>query len=411
MGMFRYELKKVFSRKGSKIVLFLMVFVLVVISYFSVNEVSYVNEQGKSENGVRAARKLRSAQKEWAGYLTEEKLEKVIEENNRINASKEAQSDDVVQNNIAYGRKQGFYNIRSLLAYAFSGFLEYDYYKPDSLTPKDAEEFYPRRIENLKEYLDNDGKYDFTEKEKEYLISRYEELETPLYCDYMEGWRQVFQYSYAIIAFAVLLAGVLVAGIFSCESQWKADAVFYASYYGRTKAVSAKIKAGFCIVTAVYWIMMGLYSAIVLGLLGADGANCAIQASMYGWKSYWNITNLQGFLLILIGGYVGSLFILSLTMLAAAKTKSSVAAVLVPFVMIFVPEFLGGIESRAVQKVVGLLPDQLLKTRMLWGYFNMYEIGGKIVEPQNLILVLYGVLAIVTIPVLYQVYRKAEMKS
>ena len=102
-----------------------------------------------------------------------------------------------------------------------------------------------------------------------------------------------------------LVLGFLCAGIFSGEFQLKANAVFYSSYYGRNKAVWAKVKAGAIIITAIYWAVMLLYTMLVLGILGVDGANCPIQSSMSGWKSIYNITNAQEYILIVLGGYLG----------------------------------------------------------------------------------------------------------
>ena len=49
-----------------------------------------------------------------------------------------------------------------------------------------------------------------------------------------------------------------------------------------------------------------LYTGIVLLVLGADGANCPIQLDL--WRSVYNVTFLQAYLLIVLGGYVGTLF-------------------------------------------------------------------------------------------------------
>ena len=104
-------------------------------------------------------------------------------------------------------------------------------------------------------------------------------MKTPLYYDYQAGWKNLFQYSPSIIMILTLVLGFLCAGIFSGEFQLKANAVFYSSYYGRNKAVWAKVKAGAIIITAIYWAVMLLYTMLVLGILGVDGANCPIQSS------------------------------------------------------------------------------------------------------------------------------------
>ena len=100
------------------------------------------------------------------------------------------------------------------------------------------------------------------------------------------------------VMLTMLILGFLVTGIFSNEFSWKADTIFFIAVYGRNKAVAAKIKAGFTIVTAVYW------------------------------------------------------------------------AVMLPFVLIFIPSFLGNIESPLVSRISGLLPDRLLQVSTAIIYFD-----------------------------------------
>lgn len=43
----------------------------------------------------------------------------------------------------------------------------------------------------------------------------------------------------------VLILGFLVCGIFSGEIRMRTDVIFFTSFYGRDKAIHAKMKAGF----------------------------------------------------------------------------------------------------------------------------------------------------------------------
>ena len=333
----------------------------------------------------------------------------MIEENGRISRTPEALSKDYRQNDIAYGWSQGFIDIRNLLNINYGGFSEYDYYLADTLSPDRASDFYPNRIRNLKEWLNTDAKDEFSEKEKEYLIKQYETLETPLYYDYQAGWKSLFTYSPSVIMILTLILGFICAGIFSGEFQQKSNAVFYSSYYGRSKATAAKIKAGLIVVTGIYWSVFLLYTGLVLGILGADGAGCPIQTVSSGWKSIYNITNLQEYILIVCGGYLGCLFLLLLTMLVSAKTNSAVMAVLIPFIFIFLPSFLSGINSIFLKKITGLLPDQLLQINMAVRFFNIYEIQGRIFPAVPVLVVLYGILSVLIVPAIYIVYRNKQI--
>ena len=407
--MTKYEIKKVFSKTSSKIAVLLLLFVVGITCFFAMN-VSYVDEKGDSKNGPAAVARLKAAQKEWSGYLDEEKIQKVIIENRRIRTSPQALSQNYQENDIAYSWGQGIMEIRNLLNCAYAeAFRSYDYYRADSLSPEAAGDFYDNRTKLLKEWLQEEAQYHYSDKEKEYLISQYETLETPFYYDYMAGWQQLFEFAPTIVMIAMLILGYLVAGIFSNEFTWKSDAVFFSSFYGRNKAVSAKVKAGFCIVTAIYFVTFLTYTGIVLLYLGTDGWNLAIQTSWTSWKSFYHVTNLQEYFLIIFGGYIGCLFISSLCMMVSAKTRSSVLAVMIPFILIFIPSFLANIDSALVNKIIGLLPDQLLQIGVALKLFNLYSIGGKVFGEVPVIIILYAILTVILLPVIYLEYRHKQM--
>ena len=409
MKMLRYEIKKCFSKTANKIGLLILTVVLIMVSYFAVTYVDYVDEDGNNRTGIIAVRSLRDMKNQWAGYITEDVLREVIVQNALVNASAEYQSNDVQENNKAYSKKQGFSDIRDMINHAFCGFREYNYYRADSVTTEEVSEFYTKRISNLEEWLYSDeAKDQFTDMEKQFLIKQYEQLEIPLYYEYADGWIALLEYAPSIIMLTVLITSFFVSGIFSNEFQLKADAIYFSTKYGRNKAVKSKVEAGGIIITIIYWVVVLLYSAIVLGILGADGANCAIQAGFGSWKSFYNITYFENYLLTMVGGYIGSLFILTISMLISAKTKSNVLSVTVPFIFVFLPSFLSGFS--ALTEILGLLPDQLLQMNVAIKYFNLYQFGDRVIGAVPIIMILYAVLYVLMVPILYRVYQKAEIK-
>ncbi len=407
--MLRFEIKKVFSKTVNKIALLILVVALLVVSFFAVNSVDYVDENGTSTSGIAAARNLRNDKNQWSGYLTDNVLSEAILKNEEIIASPEYLSKDVKENDKAYAKMQGFSDIRTIINKAFCSFNEYDYYRANSVTSDEVRNLYERRITNLTEWLNSDEiKDNFSKDEKEFLIAQYNELETPFYYEYSDGWKALLEYAPSIMMLLVLILGFLVSSIFSNEFQLKADSIFFSAKLGRNKAINAKMRAGFLIITAVYWGTMLIYSAVVLGSLGTDGANCMIQTGLGGWKSFYNITCLQDYFLTMAGGYLGSLFILTLSMLVSAKTHSTTLAVTVPFILLFIPSFFSGIS--VLSKGLGLLPDQLLQVSQAVNLFNLYKIGGKVVGAIPIIMILYFILYCILLPMLYSVYQKAEIK-
>lgn len=89
--------------------------------------------------------------------------------------------------------------------------------------------------------------------------------------------------------------GAAVARIASCPALYRnrcsnvfeyADSIFFSAKYGRNRGTRAKLIAGLVVVTAIYWIIIVLYSVIVLGWLGLDGGNVLITQTSHINFSY-----------------------------------------------------------------------------------------------------------------------------
>ena len=411
LTMLLFEIKKVLSKPLNKAALAILAAVLVIGSILTIRDVNYIDADGNSSAGISAARNLREEKNQYEGYLTEDVIRQVIRENAAVSASPEAQSEDAQENNKAAAEAQGFADIREMINLAFGEMENYDYYRINSVSEDEAGSFYEQRIAGLKDYLNSDNVTDsFTEEEKEWLINKYESLDTPLYYEYADGWKALMdsQYLPTLMMITVLITGFLVSGIFSDEFAWKADSIFFSARLGRGKAILSKMGAGFLITTVLYWSTVFLFGFIVLAVLGFGGGNCAVQTGVSNWNSIYNITYFQDYLLSTAGGYVGSLFITTLAMLVSAKTRSTVFAITVPFILTCVPPFVGRLEAFA--RIMTLFPDQLLSINKNLEDFSLYHIGGGIFGGVTVIIPLYLILFCLVFPVLFLVYRRTQIR-
>lgn len=405
--MVRYELKKIFSRPLGKGALVVLV-VLLGLTIFFACRVHYTDEAGEGSVGPIAARQLRQQQKAWAGTLDEALLRKTIAANWEVQHSADATSEDIVRQNMSYHRMQSFAVIRDLLNQAYSeDFQAFDYYTADALTPDDAPAFYENRVQLLRNYL-KENQVSFSPEEVAYLVDQYEALETPFSVDYVSGWQQFYEYSPTAIMLLALVLCFLIAGIFSQEGQYKADAIFFSTCHGRGKGTAAKVKAGLLLLTVLYWVPFLLFAGLTLGLLGADGANCPVQ--LVAWKSFYNITLWQGGLLIAVGGYLGTLVLGLVTMAVSAKTGSTMLAAVLPFAIIFVPAMLMRGGNALLNDILGLLPDKLLQLSRDLSYFDLYQIGDRVTGAIPVLFVLYLVLTVLLVPLLYHTYKRKQLK-
>lgn len=403
--MLKFEIKKVFSKPKNKIAVILLFVVLVVTSILTINRVEYVDENGNHSVGITASRNLREAKNEWAGYLTEDTLRKVLEENTAINNSKEALSDDIVEQDKAYAKYQGIAGIVDVINSAFSEFRDYNPYAANSVSADEVGTIYERRISTLKNWMDS-GEETFTEEEQKFLIQQYENLKTPFYYEYADGWAALLQNISTFILILALVIGFFVSGIFSDEFQTKADSIFFSAKLGRNKGVLSKMGAGIMIVSVFYIVFVILYTAIVLLVLGADGANCPIQLDL--WRSVYNVTFLQAYLFIVSGGYVGTLFASLLAMLVSSVTRSTTTAIIVPFIILCAFPFLSRIIT--LPQLCLFFPDQLLEVYVDMKESGLVNLGGKVTTVATFIIPLYTVICFILLPVLYRSYSKAEVK-
>lgn len=407
--MLRYELKKIFGRTGGKIALIVLAIGLAVICYSATLQVSYTDENGDSHTGPAAARELRALKNEWAGPIDEAALLRAAEENQRIIASDDYNSEDIQRQNAAYHDMQGFETIRSLVAGTYNGFNEYNYYRLNTLTPEEAGELYERRINNLKEWLARPD-ISFSPAEENFLISQYEAMETPLYYEYNDGWDTLIYYAPTLVMFLLFVIIFLVSGIFPSEHRLKANAIFFSTKLGRGKAVRAKLLSGLVTTTVIYWVAIAVYTIVGLALLGADGAGGAFQ--LLKWKAFYNLTIGQAYALSVLGGYIGVIFLALLAMLMSALTRSQVVAVIVPYVLVLAANFAQSILSswEVLPQILGLLPDQLLQVAQVLDDFNLYTVFGHVTGSVPLLFLLYSALSLALIPLVYRIYRKSQVR-
>ena len=111
--------------------------------------------------------------------------------------------------------------------------------------------------------------------------------------------------------------------------------------------------------------------------------------------------------LTVLGGYVGILFILTTELFISVITRSAVVSITFPFVLLFLPSFVGSINS--ISGILGLMPDQLLQISVAVRLFNAYEFGNTVVGALPILFMVYSMLFIILIPVIYRVFRRAEV--
>lgn len=400
--MLLFEMKKIWKKPLNKAAFIALAAIVAIASFLTIRDIRYTDENGDSHSGIAAIGRLKEDKKEWEGPVTEEVLRRVLEENQRVYKLIYA-AETIQEEDAAFSQTEGFSDIRDIINYGFGAIGDYDYYRIDGVALDQVGTLYERRIANLRTYMDTEEH--FTQPEREYLLNRYEEFQTPIEYEYFEGWRALVdsQYLPTLMLILALIAGILVSGIFSDEFIYKADTVFFSSRLGRGRGTGAKLWAGFLTATIVYWAAIFIYAAVILGIAGVEGGSLPIQ--MEHWYTMYNFNQVQTFAVTVLASYVGTLFSSACAMLISAKTRSTVLAITVPFILTCVSPFVGRIP--VLTRASSLFPDMLFRLNTEMNGFLLYRIGGNIFSQFSVILVMYLILTCVLFPLLYVLYRNS----
>lgn len=412
MRLLGYEFKKMITKRANQIILLLLALLVVYSCSNTLRQVEWIDEAGNPITGHAAAEKLRQESEKWTGTLDQSLLEKALVRLKEIYSTTQQELRPEENNWLLRNKLQGLKHIADLLGLAYAD--EYETYEEmvKGLQPKDLSRFYDNRLASIMTFLYKEGNWgysNYTEEEKQYIMDQYRSLQTPFEVGYQEGRVQASKQISSLMKYCIILLSFLLAGIFSDEFSWKTDAVYYNTYHGRTKSVVIKLLLGFLTITLVYWLCMGSFSLVVLGNLGADGAEHMIQTYPGSWNIRHNMTFLQYYRLVLGAGYLGFLFTGFLVMWISVKTKSSILAVLIPSLMFLLPMFLHEIYNLFLRRVIGMLPHWLMDIGQALRYQYLYKVGGQVICLVPIILVLYSFLTLLLVFLCYWEYRHKQI--
>lgn len=398
-----YEIKKLFSTAGSRIALLLLLAILLYAAFSMVQNVSCPDPEGAVLHGREAAAAMRQAQKDYTGLMDEAMLRRAVGENARLNA---------LYGDSAAAYKTALDPVRTLMSWTFvPAYREFDYFAIDSLSPEEACRLYERRVELVRDYLQTEeGARLYSPEEAALILRRMEALKTPAAVGYTKGWDNLIQGSGLMLLLASPVLAYLVSGIFSQERALRADAIFFSSRHGRKKAVSAKVKAGLLTVSVLYLLLELAMAAIMLSLLGAEGGGCSVQADIFSWRSgLYDLSFFQAWLLQLLCGYIGVLFLALLTMLVSAVSDSTPLAAATAFVPLLLMVFISASSLSSLIRLLRWMPENLFLLRdELMFEAGFFRLGTAVWPMLPVLMAFYGALCLILPPCLTHVYRRKQ---
>ena len=243
--MLKYELKRIFAKRINRVLIAIGLLLAVILSILAATSNRFVTPQGHLETGITATRKIAADKNRNKGLMTPQRISKLIAQDQRtFREYKDKDESDKV-----YGTSlQQYLDVEQLVSYILTGNEDYNPSVYLDVNPKKLLNIYKIRDQKIRKLIKQNGK---TKEQRNYLKAQYAKISTPYEYEAPDSWDtlQLYIVTYSIIL--AVLMGVLSSGIFAEEITLKADAIFFSSKYGRSKAIKNKIIAGLITSTGI----------------------------------------------------------------------------------------------------------------------------------------------------------------
>ena len=244
-AMLKYELKRIFAKRINRVLIAIGLLLAVILSILAATSNRFVTPQGHLETGITATRKIAADKNRNKGLMTPQRISKLIAQDQRtFREYKDKDESDKV-----YGTSlQQYLDVEQLVSYILTGNEDYNPSVYLDVNPKKLLNIYKIRDQKIRKLIKQNGK---TKEQRNYLKAQYAKISTPYEYEAPDSWDtlQLYIVTYSIIL--AVLMGVLSSGIFAEEITLKADAIFFSSKYGRSKAIKNKIIAGLITSTGI----------------------------------------------------------------------------------------------------------------------------------------------------------------
>ncbi|SHJ77238.1 hypothetical protein SAMN02745163_02561 [Clostridium cavendishii DSM 21758] len=402
MEVFKYELFKMFSRKGPIIALISLIVFINGFTFFMIGNNKNISYE-----------ELKSYEGDVVNYR--ENIDKIF---NNLEIAKESNND---KNQYLYNYLAGVYSLqgKSILI-AIS-----DFAKIEENPFKDIEgryrggntfDFRAYEVESLKEKLEMTKKkgqeqtYEYKNENKAYNMYN-KVLDRKVY--FVEGWNlvnnqsQLFEEAFIIVV--IILLGV--SPMFSAEYKQKIAPIILATKNGRKVWVISKFLVAS--IYSIFVVIVTKISSLIIAAIiyGLRNGNAPIQCLDDYSISPYKFSIIEFWLINLIICILGAIILSVLILLVSNKVKSSMITFIVlgslAFVPIFIKEFFG-IRASWGKAIVNLSINKFILPNNIFEYYYSANILGRpVIYP--MFMIIYGVVLLIVL--VFLLIRSIENKS
>ncbi|MCC0670351.1 ABC transporter permease subunit [Clostridioides sp. ZZV14-6045] len=409
--LIKFELKKIIRRKSTiAVILGSLVLSIFLFALMPLKEKSY-DDNGKEYRGLQAIELGKQQSKLNEGYITDKKVENSIRKYQKIFNN----PNNIVKDENGFSNfKQDVYLRFFYPNKTFYNFITESYSEPNdinsmilqSISLKNRTNFYKFRNEKVNTILNSeysDGNY--TQKEKEFWLSKNKKINEPYLNGYYEGWNY-FLLGRDLLIFTILAICISIASVFSGEYQSGTDSVILSSKYGKTKVITAKIISSFLFGTIIFTINTIISIGILLLSFGVDGWNLPLQLTVS--STPYPVTFLQATLLSILVIYMILIALIGFTLLLSSCMKSPFPVLITDIALLFIPLFLKYSETNWLyNQILRILPSNAISFSFS-EYIN-YRFGSLIIDLPTMIIFTGLILSIIILPFIKNNFRKHQV--
>lgn len=399
--MLKYELKKVFLKRTNQIILTIVFLIAIMGGFLAIRSVRYIDTEGEVHIGMMSGRRLSGDKNRWKGELKPEQIKEVV---SSIREMVQKYPEEVPDSE--YGKTmQSYGDISDFVIGILTPDSEWDDSVLYQLPEEQVADIYDIYQNNMKRMSEE---YGTTPEKKEFLQKQYKKIGMPIFYEAKTSWDALLMYTQTYVIILAIVVGFLATRTFSEEFHRGTEEVFFSAKYGRSKAIKSKIVAGILMTTSVYWVGMGILILFGVGVMGTSGFSTLYQIS--DPYSIYVMTYGEYYLLMLLGGYIASLFSTVLTMYLTVKMHTPNIAIGIPFFLFCMLPFIG----RALPTFAtffDIMPSVFSNVIEYVKKPLIFQIGGIVFRQLPFIMLLYSILFIAILPFVYTSYRRYGMQK
>lgn len=267
----------------------------------------------------------------------------------------------------------------------------------------DEAELYSRRQAVLE---DGWNGFHLTEGEKAYWRSQELSVEKPVEYAYKDGWMMLLYDLYTIGLVAQLTIAVCLSNVFTVEQTRKTDQLILCSRYGKGTLYLAKMLAGISFSAGVSLLYSIAAFALSMAVYGGDGFTSAIQLLYPEYSAPLSIGGvaLIGYGLMVAGSILTAVFtmVLSEILRNGIGTLAAVGGITILSMFILIP-----VQYRVLAQIWNYLPCVFVDIQNLLDY-RLVPFFGTYLTNMQFVPILYivtgGLLSVVGLKI-YQRYQ------